>query len=422
MKNWIDLNNLPKRDDGKISWKDCNNNKVYFSYKDVKGEFNIIKRLKRKRLLIDYEGIICEVNSDSLLKCELSSFVRFSNKYYDVKNKQHIVEYHDIDKTFSYNIGDVILGLNSEIIVLDKMLINDRFFGYKCINKSNNHLFLITNYALRNHLESLFVRKNGIQIGVNDLWTVRPDIATLLYNPEDGFLFREKSNKKAIFMCPKCQRNIGEKTISSVSARGISCPYCGDGISYPNKLMANILSELNVCYEREYNFDWCLYPKYNNPNVKVKGIYDFVINELNLIIEMDGGLGHGKKVYPTSVKTSEETLYNDKQKDLLAHKHNYTVVRIDCDYKNDNIKFEYCKNNIIKSLNGYFDFSGLNWEEINNACQNSKFIEAINLYNKHNYSPMKIAEILNLKYSTINKYLHRGEELGMCKYFTYIKY
>ena len=72
--------------------------------------------------------------------------------------------------------------------------------------------------------------------GINDIWTTRPDIAKLFKNHEQGYEYKEFSEKRVEFICPDCG-NISQKIIKDVSNKGLSCPYCGDGISYPNKFM-----------------------------------------------------------------------------------------------------------------------------------------------------------------------------------------
>ena len=45
MDNWIDLSSLPRRKDGKISWKDCDHNLVNFGYENVVDSLYIENRI-----------------------------------------------------------------------------------------------------------------------------------------------------------------------------------------------------------------------------------------------------------------------------------------------------------------------------------------------------------------------------------------
>ena len=119
--------------------------------------------------------------------------------------------------------------------------------------------------------------------GETDLWTTRPDIAQLLVDPEDGYLYSQFSHKKIKFLCPIC-KNQFLQDLNHVSQRGLSCPNCSDNISFPNKFMREILLSLNVDFEPEYSPIWIKPKRYD---------FYFEHNNKKYIIEMDGGLGHG---------------------------------------------------------------------------------------------------------------------------------
>lgn len=148
--------------------------------------------------------------------------------------------------------------------------------------------------------------------GYNDLWTTDPDSAIWLENSEDGYKYSAGSNVKVNIKCPHCNRSLKPKAIFDIVRRGINCEYCGDKNSYPNKLMNNILKELNVCFDSEFMPDWC---KFNLPDGKpTYGRYDFVLPNIKYIIEMDSGLGHGNNIYTNSGKSKDEDIYRDSQK------------------------------------------------------------------------------------------------------------
>ena len=70
-------------------------------------------------------------------------------------------------------------------------------------------------------------------------------------NTDDGYNVKEKSNKKLPFICPHCKNEL-YKTVSFVSRSGLSCNYCGDTYSYPNRFMTNLLNILNVDFVNEF--------------------------------------------------------------------------------------------------------------------------------------------------------------------------
>lgn len=133
---------------------------------------------------------------------------------------------------------------------------------------------------------------------------------------------------------------------------------------------------------------------------------------------MDGGIGHGNQVYSNSKVSEQESLYKDIMKDNLAIKHNYQVIRIDCDYDSVH-RLQYCRKTITNSISHLFDLSNIDWDLLDRRCQDSYFIDAINLY-RQGFSPIEISKMIKRDYTSIIKYLHRGEELGMCKYFAYV--
>lgn len=177
---------------------------------------------------------------------------------------------------------------------------------------------------------------NNVIIGVNDLWTTRPDIATMLKNPEDGYKYREKSNKKCDFVCTFC-KSILSKTVAEVSYRGLSCNFCGDNYSYPNRFMCNILNELDVDFKPEFTIK------------PYKYRYDFMFkkNDKKYLIEMDGAYGHGER--DTKTRTVDEQIEIDQIKNKIALENDYILIRIDCKYIGDIDKFSYVSNSILRS-------------------------------------------------------------------------
>jgi hypothetical protein len=203
-----------------------------------------------------------------------------------------------------------------------------------------------------------------VLVGYNDLWTVRPDVARLLKNSDDGYKYTEHSNQKTDFICSECGK-ILNKSVTKVSERGLSCDRCSDGISYPNKFIRNLLNQIGIDYIPEYHFK-------NN-----KYSYDVYIKDLSVIIEMHG-LQHYEECALTQ-RTLAEEQENDKLKYEYAKKHGvqyYIVI----DSRESSML--YIKNNIISSLlNNIFDLSCVNWSKCDQDSIKSLFIEFIGLFN-----------------------------------------
>lgn len=250
--------------------------------------------------------------------------------------------------------------------------------------------------------------------GYNDIATTDPEIASWFLNKEESYIYSKSSNKKVDFKCPTCG-HISHKLINQVSRdRDIRCPICKDGISYPNKFIFNSLLQIQNKLDflhREYQPNWC---KFVYNNTTRKGIYDiyFGINNKQYIIEMDGGF-HNKYNH-MSGQTVEESQYIDKQKDLLAEKHNIHVVRIDSNYIGFEDRYEYLRTNIENSeLKDILPLSLIDFNEANIKSQKSLLIECCNLWDK-GYKASEIIEELHIPECSVSTYLRTGQKYDLC--------
>lgn len=255
----------------------------------------------------------------------------------------------------------------------------------------------------------------------NDMWTTNQELASLLANPEDGFLYTEKSNKKLNWKCPDCGHIINNKSPATVGAQGLACPKCSDGISYPNKFMFNILTQLDEDFIPEKKFDWCIFKKYNS-NEDTYGLYDFVIENKKLIIEMDGGLNHKDgKAYKNDEEKMKEALYKDHMKDVLAKKNGYIILRINCKYFDIKDRKKKCIDGIINSeLNKIYNLNSVDWNTAHTYSLKSKIYEVCTLYN-NGLLASQICEHVKLSLTTVCNYLQQGNESGLCKYTGKVK-
>lgn len=249
--------------------------------------------------------------------------------------------------------------------------------------------------------------------GKTDLISMLPELAEKLVNPSDGFLHWKSGSPPVEWRCSDCN-NIFPRTIYDIIRRGFTCPYCGDGISYPNKFMYNILKQCKSITElkREYSPCWC---KFEIAGKKTSGKYDiyFVINNREIIIEMDGGLGHGNR--NIGGIDIEENISRDSEKDRLAFEKNIEVVRIDCDYGNAN-RFEFIVENIKKSkLQRYIDFKKIDLKLADKEALNSLVFQAGELWEK-GLKACEISEYLGITADTVGRYLKQCATIGKCDY------
>lgn len=253
-----------------------------------------------------------------------------------------------------------------------------------------------------------------IVIGYNDFNTLYPELSKYLLNYEDGYNIGKSSKEEKELLCPCCGY-IFFKRIDHFVASEFNCPRCGDGYSYPNKFIFNSLLQIKDIFEvlkREYSPEWCKF-KFNN-KIK-KGIYDiyFELHNKKYIVEMDGSFHSNDNLISGVPK--EVSQYIDKEKDRLAKENNIEIIRIDCNYGN-NDRYEYIKNKILNSdLNKIIQLNLIDFEKSNIESLNSYIILACELWNS-GFSVGKIKNKLNLSSVTINKYLKNGAKYGICTY------
>ena len=238
--------------------------------------------------------------------------------------------------------------------------------------------------------------------GFNDMWTTRPDLASMLTYPEDGYKYTFASNKKAWFNCPDCGTP-SLKTINNVAMHNFGCQHCSDSVSYPNKFSRALLDQLPIeSYDCEYQPEWVEPYYYDN---------HFWYNGVEYILEMDGALHSKEQTF--SRTTMQQIQEADLIKDRLAEQHDIHMIRIDC-IKSD---MEYIKLNILSSeLNDVFDLLNIDWELCDKQGQKNILKEACKLYMSHKYTFADIGKILCVHPATVSNYLKRGSKFGWCDY------
>lgn len=244
--------------------------------------------------------------------------------------------------------------------------------------------------------------KREIIVGLNDMWTTRPDVASMLQDPEDGYKYSFGSNEKTWFVCPDC-KTPAFKTINNVSSYGLCCQHCSDHISYPNKFSRALLDQLPIDgYDCEYQPKWAEPYYYDN---------HFWYDGTEYILEMDGHFHFREGTF--SRNTLEQTQERDRIKNELALQHNIHIIRIDC-IKSD---MNYIKSNMLNSeLNVVFDLSDIDWELCEQKAQKNVLKEACKLYMTRMYNCINIGEILHINQSTVRRYLIKGAKYGWCDY------
>lgn len=292
-----------------------------------------------------------------------------------------------------------VLRVHAGYTVLGKYLGSNHKVDIKC---DKGHIWDAYPSHLVNGIGCPYCAGKRVVIGETDLWTQRPDVAILLKDQNVGRKYGCGSHHQALFTCPDCGRE-SVKEIRKVCERGFSCPFCSDGISYPNKFGRALLSQLpienHIC---EYHPDWAKPYFYDNY---------FVYNAIEYILEMDGEQHYTER---TQFKKSlEEVQQNDKIKTDLANQHNIKIIRIDC-IESD---CGYIRNNILESeMNNIFDLSKIDWQLCDESAHKNLIKEICALYASGEHSTLKLARRFHIHKATVIRYLKTGVQYGWCSY------
>ena len=279
--------------------------------------------------------------------------------------------------------------------------------GHKIVKTENNQKMIMVAITIDKYVpEPIYIYANVLRyceirhLVHNKIADVVPHIMQYLANKQDGYKYAWQSDKYVETICPTCgHREL--KHIGGLCRNGFFCPACSDGISIPNKIMYNVLSQVGIPFKREVgraDFKWMK-----------KYFYDFYFQTpdgTNVLIEMDGGL-HSR---------IEEQKDRDEIKNQLAAAHNFQLIRIDCDYRNAREKvIDYIKENIVNSeLPLLLNLEVVDWKQCASTIKNNVMIQICSLWENDGWSSGDIVRFLQLHRTTVCTYLKRGYQLGLC--------
>lgn len=181
----------------------------------------------------------------------------------------------------------------------------------------------------------------------NTIYCTDPWVIKLGVSEEDAKKYTRGSVKSIKVKCPNCGAIKYARIDNIINRKSIGC-VCKSG-TYPEKIMYNMLEQLNLMIYKEYQPKWSLNKR-----------YDFYIPSLNMIIETHGIQHYEETTRGRSLAEEEK---NDRLKRELAKNNGVDYyITIDCRYS----KLEYIKQNILKSkLNKIFNLNNIDW----NKCE-----------------------------------------------------
>lgn len=223
------------------------------------------------------------------------------------------------------------------------------------------------------------------------------------------------SADKIHWKCPQCG-NINYTCIKNLVKQyrknsTLPCVFCGDGISYPEKILHNTMRQISKTYEPQKSTDWS--------NGRIYDGYDYTNNK-EIFIEIHGeqhkfhAFNHGKRC-----RSLEEEIANDKYKKHLAKINSKKCIYIVIPAWT--YRFEDIKNNIIRSLGHIYNFNIVDWNYVKEKTSSSLIVECGELYNKH-LNINDISQYLHMDRTTIYNYLHKATEIGICNFKINNKY
>lgn len=393
MDNWIDLSCIPKIGNStNNNWEQSLGRICNFYYKGVSGKLKIVgHNVKTHSLSILYDGQVKTIGTNYFKDCKLGNLLGL------------------INKDFKVEIGQEFIDDNRNIKIIGRKMKKDnggitrKMYNYHC-NVCNWDDGWIDESHLLHGIGCSCCAKTVIVPYVNDVYTTNPELVKYFKYEEDTHKTTACSKKKFMMVCPFCGNEQLYST-EKLSTYGFSCKRCGDGISYGEKFIYSLLKQIKENFITQLSrttFDWC--DKYK---------YDFYLPRINTIIEVHG-IQHYEETRNSLYRYSTS---NDEIKEKLAKQNgikNYIVI--DCRKSNlQYIKESIINTNLLQLLN--VTENEINWVECDRFTSKSLLVEACEYKNNHpELSTTDIGKVFHMARTTIQSYLQKGANLGICIY------
>ena len=319
---------------GKIDWCKSIGHEINFTYDNLFDTLKILDYNKNKQsALIEYK--------------EKQTFIKTAH----LKIGAIGVVIGLVNKNYKYKINDIITNPICNIKILKQIKIGEsRGYLYQCL--TDGYIGKKTEATIGKSKCSVCSGRK-VKIGVNDIGTTHPELTEFFANKSDLLKFTYGTTKKILFKCPDCGF---EKylTPSKLIERGFPCTRCGDGISYPEKFVFNLLEQLKLNFEVQKKFKWSLNKR-----------YDFYLRTHNCIIETHG-LEHYTSVFKNHKSKgrylSNIKYYDEKKCELAINNKISNYIVLNCSYSD----YEWIKSSILASnIKEMFDLQNVNWIDCN---------------------------------------------------------
>lgn len=402
------LDNLPKCNNG-IDWRKSVGSNVGFVYDNITGTIKIIdyymsSSRKQQYITLKYEDIIYNISTQRFKRADLHALLSY--KTYKII-------------PFKYEINQIIFDQHRNIKIIDRYVDfnksrGKKYYRYECL-KCGYKDGVIEEYNLNFGIGCSCCAGKIVVEGINDIPTTTPWMVSFFQGGYDeAKLYNRCNTKKILFKCPDCNSIMKQKTsiANLYTHKGIKCPVCSDGYSSIAKYFYNLLLQLKEQkqiddFEMEKKFAWCFF---YNPFISdiSYGIYDFVIENKKLIVEIDGCFH--RKPRRNSKMSLDETEYRDQKKDILAINNGYDILRISDDG-------EFQANITHSKLINIFNLSKIDWDRCLQNSLHTYVKEICNIKYEHpEYSISEIRKFYPFSETAIRSWLKIGTKLGWCQY------
>lgn len=381
------LEHLPRRGrtQKEINWMNSVGMTFKFIYDDIEGEIKIVEYMNNEKIKLHYS--------------EKDRYIYMSGGH--IKEAKIGVLLGVINKGFLYKIGDVLTNKNRSLTILDT-IIENREKKYKCKCNIDGYEWTTSKSNLEHNNVGCPCCVNQVVVTeINSMWKTDYWMVELGVNEEEAKNVIATSTHKVSTTCKYCGKKGRDTAVNIYERKGIKCT-CGDGFSYPEKFMANLLNQINIPYEYQFLFEWSGLKR-----------YDFYIPSLNIIIETHGNQHYNQTGRGRTLKEEQE---NDKLKEKLALSNGIEhYVVIDCRES----KLDWIKNTILNSkLNDLFDLSQINWIECEEYALSNLVKKVCDYYTLNGeYDCMsEIERKYNISRITNINFLKSGTKLEWCNY------
>lgn len=364
---------------------------IPFTYKGIDGVI-YITGIKGNTLSIQYNDKPHYIKTDSLKACNLAFLTG------------------NFTKDYKYAPGDKIHEGNTDITIIRafrKSAYRKKAYEYIC-NKCHQKN-IVEEYNISDKGVCPVCAGKIVVQGINDIATTAPWMIKYLPDPQIAYTHTHSSHDAYYMICPFCKRKSSHKIHIGTLYRthSIGC-VCSDGYSYPNKFMHSVLEQLKEARQiQEFIAEW-------SPEWLGRKAFDFYIvkdAQTQLVVELDGGLGHGRRSFTNDDK--QESLNRDAWKDAQAKSHGLNVSRIDA----EDSSVEYLSKQITESLESYFSFDLISWKKADEFATSNLVEKVCRYYELHKpISTRDVATRFNISTSTALKYLKKGEQFGWDTY------